>query len=191
MLTVGALAKRFGLARSTLLYYDRLGLLRPASRSAAGYRRYGDAEVRRLELICTYRRAGLSLAAVARALENPGEGLAAALEERLAELDRDMARLREQQRLIAALLQRPDLLAGVRVIDKATWVRLLAASGMSEDDMARWHADFERTAPAEHQRFLELLGLPAPEIAAIRAGSAAATGGRPGGSERRSGRPAR
>ena len=31
MLTVGVLARRFGLARSTLLYYDRSGLLRPST----------------------------------------------------------------------------------------------------------------------------------------------------------------
>lgn len=176
MLTVGALARRFGLARSTLLYYDRRGLLRPAARSSAGYRRYGEAEVRRLEMICTYRRAGLSLEAIARALEAPGQGLAPVLEARLAELDREIVRLREQQRLVASLLQRPDLLARARVIDKRTWVELLAASGMSRADMGRWHEAFERTAPAEHQRFLELLGLPADEIAAIRRSSAAGHG---------------
>jgi len=36
--------------------------------------------------------------------------------------------------------------------------------------MDRWHGEFERTAPEKHQRFLELLGLPAAEIAAIRRG---------------------
>ncbi len=174
MLTVGTLARRYGLARSTLLYYDAIGLLRPTSRSAAGYRRYGPAEERRLEQICTYRRAGVSLAAIARALDASPIGLAAVLEQRLAELDAEISRLRDQQGLIADLLQRPELLHRVTVIDKATWVALLAASGMSEEDMMRWHAGFERTSPAEHQRFLELLGLADEEIAAIRAGAAAA-----------------
>jgi DNA-binding transcriptional MerR regulator len=174
MLTVGALARRFGLARSTLLYYDAVGLLRPAARSTAGYRRYGEAEVRRLEQICTYRRAGLSLEAIGKALEAPEHGPALALEARLVELDGEIQQLREQQRLIASLLQRPELLASARVIDKRTWVELLEASGMSEDDMDRWHVTFERTAPEKHRRFLELLGLPPEEVAAIRAWSAAA-----------------
>jgi len=168
MVTVGALARAHGLARSTLLYYDAIGLLRPAARSANGYRRYGPGEERRLALICTYRRAGLSLDAIRRALDGASERLAAVLEERISELDSDIQRLREQQRLIAGLLERPDLLRRERVLDKQTWVDLLAASGMSEDDMERWHDEFERTAPEEHQRFLELLGLPAVEIAAIR-----------------------
>ncbi len=168
MVTVGVLARAHRLARSTLLYYDQIGLLRPATRSLNGYRRYGPDEERRLALICTYRRAGLSLEAIRRALDGSSEGLAAVLEERLSDLDEDIERLRDQQRLIAGLLQRPDLLHRERVLDKRTWVELLAASGMSEADMERWHDEFERTAPEKHQRFLELLGLPRSEIAAIR-----------------------
>ena len=168
MATIGVLARAHGLARSTLLYYDAIGLLRPAARSANGYRRYGPDEERRLALICTYRRAGLSLDAIRRLLDGASAGLAAVLEDRISELDGDIERLREQQRLIAGLLERPDLLPRERVLDKRTWVNLLAASGMSEADMERWHDEFERTAPAKHQRFLELLGLPPAEIAAIR-----------------------
>jgi DNA-binding transcriptional MerR regulator len=172
MTTVGILARRHGLARSTLLYYDRIGLLRPPARSAAGYRRYGPEEERRLELICRYRRAGLTLAAIAQIFDGPSGALSQALEARLSELDREIAALHDQVRLIAGLLQRPDLLWQASVIDKRTWVELLAASGMSQEAMRRWHADFERTAPEKHQRFLELLGLPAAEIAAIRRGAA-------------------
>ena len=106
--TVGALARRFGLARSTLLYYDRIGLLRPSARSAAGYRRYGPGEEARLELICRYRRAGLDLAAIGRILDGPPDGLVRALEARLAELDREIEARHDQVRLIAGLLQRPD-----------------------------------------------------------------------------------
>jgi DNA-binding transcriptional MerR regulator len=171
VLTVGALARRHGLARSTLLYYDAIGLLKPAGRSPAGYRRYGPEEDRRLGLICAYRRTGLALEAVAAILDGAPARLTPLLEERLAELDRDVERLREQQRLIAALLQRPELLARQGVVDKRTWVALLAASGMSERDMNRWHAAFERSAPEKHRRFLELLGLPDSEIAAIRQAS--------------------
>lgn len=168
MITVGKLAHRYGLARSTLLYYDAIGLLRPASRSAAGYRRYGEAEEQRLETICRYRRAGLTLAAIAEILDGEQTRLATVLEERLAELDREISERHEQQRLIASLLQRPDLLARHRIIDKATWTGLLAASGMDDADMWRWHATFEAGAAEKHQQFLELLGLPAEEIEAIR-----------------------
>ena len=38
MQTISQAAKKFKLSRSTLLYYDRIGLLRPTERTAAGYR---------------------------------------------------------------------------------------------------------------------------------------------------------
>ena len=67
--TVGRLAKRFGLSRSTLLYYDGIGLLRPQSRAAGEYRTYGEAEAARLERICLYRRAGLTLEQIKQGIE--------------------------------------------------------------------------------------------------------------------------
>lgn len=40
--------------------------------------------------------------------------------------------------------------------------------GLSEEDMWRWHGEFERSAPEEHQTFLEYLHIQAEEIRAIR-----------------------
>jgi len=38
MFLITELARKHGLSRSTLLYYDRIGLLTPSGRSEAGYR---------------------------------------------------------------------------------------------------------------------------------------------------------
>ena len=57
--TVGELAARAGLTVRTLHHYEQLGLLRPASRSDAGYRRYGEADVLRLHRVLALRDAGL------------------------------------------------------------------------------------------------------------------------------------
>jgi MerR family transcriptional regulator, thiopeptide resistance regulator len=168
MLTITALARRFGLARSTLLHYDRIGLLRPPGRSGAGYRCYGEAEVLRLERIRGYREAGLALETIQRILDAPGFQPAEALQARLLELDREIRALRGQQAVIARLLGRPELLAGTGPMDKATWVELLRASGMDEAAMDRWHADFERLSPERHQRFLEALGMGRGEVEAVR-----------------------
>jgi hypothetical protein len=59
MITVGKLAERFGLSRTTLLYYERIRLLRSTNRSQSGYRLYGEDAVARLRLISTYKSAGL------------------------------------------------------------------------------------------------------------------------------------
>jgi hypothetical protein len=44
----------------------------------------------------------------------------------------------------------------------------MRAAGFTEEDMHRWHKEFEKAAPAEHQEFLEFLHVPADEIAKIR-----------------------
>jgi len=44
----------------------------------------------------------------------------------------------------------------------------MKASGFSEADMRKWHAEFERSAPEEHQEFLAFLHIPEKEIRSIR-----------------------
>lgn len=174
MYTVGRLAKRHGLSRSTLLYYDRIGLLRPTGHAKGEYRHYAVGDDARLARICEYRQAGISLKEIARMLDDPADTtIAGALEDRLTQLNDEMAALREQQALVAGLLGRTDLLAEHAAMDKATWVSLLSAAGFSEEDMRRWHVQFERTAPDKHEEFLRRLAIPEGEISAIRAMAAA------------------
>jgi hypothetical protein len=54
------------------------------------------------------------------------------------------------------------------MISKDKWVEIMRASGFTEDDMHRWHAEFERAAPEDHQEFLEYLKIPPDEITKIR-----------------------
>jgi MerR family transcriptional regulator, thiopeptide resistance regulator len=51
---------------------------------------------------------------------------------------------------------------------KDKWVAIMKAAGFTEDQMRRWHVEFEKLEPAEHQRFLEYLQIPAAEVARIR-----------------------
>lgn len=168
MYTVGRLAREFGLSRSTLLYYDAIGLLSPSRRAKGDYRRYSREDAQRLGQICLYRQAGLSLRDIARVLDAPSGGLTAVLERRLEQLNQDIARLREQQRFIMGILRNPRLAERVGVMNRQTWIELLQASGFSEEDMRRWHVEFERLAPDKHQEFMEFLCIPAEEIALMR-----------------------
>jgi len=174
MFTVGRLAKKHGLSRSTLLYYDRIGLLRPSGHAKGEYRQYSGDDDLRLAKICEYRKAGLALKDIGRILDDQaGTGLSEVLEGRLAELNAEMTVLKGQQALVAGLLGRTDLLAGHEAVDKATWVSLLRAAGFSEDDMNNWHVQFERRAPDKHETFLRQLSIPENEITAIRTMAAA------------------
>jgi DNA-binding transcriptional MerR regulator len=169
--TVGVLARSVGLARSTLLYYDRIGLLSPSRRSTSRYRVYGEDARERLEAICTYRRVGLGLAEIRALLEARGGRTVAILTSRLESLNQEIAQLREQQRVIVRLLENRRLLGKARALDKRRWVQILASAGLDEAAMRRWHVEFETLAPESHQDFLESLGIPPSEIASIRAWS--------------------
>jgi len=51
---------------------------------------------------------------------------------------------------------------------KEKWVSIMKGAGFSEADMHRWHVVFERTAPDDHEQFLQYLRIPSDEIQAIR-----------------------
>lgn len=174
MYTIGKLANKYGLSRSTLLYYDRIGLLCPSGHAKGEYRQYSGDDDARLAKICEYRKAGIALKEIGKILDDPAETtMGDALEGRLAELNEEMAVLKNQQALIAGLLGRTDLLSEHEAMNKATWVSLLRAAGFGEDDMCRWHVQFERSAPDKHEQFLRQLHIPDDEISAIRSMAAA------------------
>ncbi|MBI4876835.1 MAG: MerR family transcriptional regulator [Acidobacteria bacterium] len=168
MLTVTKLARRCGLSRGTLLYYESVGLLRPAGRSAGNYRRYGEQDLERLRRICAYRGMGLKLADIRAVLDRPDGDASAVLTRRLAELEVEIARLRGHQQSILKLLRNKTEFERNQMITKDKLVSIMRAAGLTEEDMNRFHVEFEKSAPAEHQEFLEFLRIPAEEIATIR-----------------------
>lgn len=168
MYTVGQLGKRFGLSRSALLYYDTIGLLSPSARSEAGYRLYAEADVQRLDRIVTYREAGLGLELIARLLQAGDASAPLVLERHLQQINREIARLRQQQHVIARLLGDAEVLRKSRSMTKEQWISLLASTGLDEADMKKWHREFEKVSPEAHQDFLESLGIAPEEIALIR-----------------------
>jgi MerR family transcriptional regulator, thiopeptide resistance regulator len=178
--TISILARRFGLSRSALLYYDRIGLLQPTGRTAAGYRVYGAKDVERLRRICRFREAGLTLDDIALALQARGKPSVRTLENRMEQLSGEISALKSKQRLLASLLRRIRSGRCPATLSKELWVSMLRAAGMSDGAMMRWHGEFEKRAPGEHQQFLESLGIAPKEIATIRRESAEKTKGRGG-----------
>jgi len=165
--TVSKLAERCGLSRGTLLYYESIGLLKPPARSAANYRRYGAQDLDRLEQICAYRHAGLTLADIRTILGRHETDAAAVLKRRLIALDGEIETLRAHQRAILTLLKNKSI-GRKQMMTKEKWVSIMKASGLTEGEMHRWHAEFEKAEPDDHQEFLEFLHIPAAEIQVIR-----------------------
>ena len=166
--TISKLARACGLSRSTLLYYDRIGLFRPSGRSAAGYRRYSEEDRRRLERICSLRSAGLALTDIQTILNSKGKRYEKVLERRFQELGNQLLDLKTKQRLLASMLKTMASGGCSPVVDRKMWVEMLRAAGMDERAMCCWHSEFEHRAPQAHHEFLLSIGIPKNEIEQIR-----------------------
>ena len=167
-MTVTRLARACGLSRSTVLYYESVGLLRPPRRSAGNYRVYSEKDLERLRQVRAYRASGLEIADIRSILDHPLNDAATVLRRRLTELGAAIERLRGHQLAIARLLKNTSQFRRIAVITKEKWVSIMQGSGFSSEQMHRWHQEFERSAPQEHQEFLEFLHIPEAEIRSIR-----------------------
>ena len=80
----------------------------------------------------------------------------------MVELSVGIERMREHQRSIARLLKGAGKLGKEnKMVTKQKWTAIMSAAGFTEDDMRRWHREFEKSAPGEHQEFLEFLHISA------------------------------
>jgi DNA-binding transcriptional MerR regulator len=109
-LRVGELAEAAGVASDTVRYYERVGLLQPPRRTAAGYRAYDTAAVDRLKFIQGAQRLGLRLREIADLLairdsgSCPCEPAEQLLRRRIAEVDAEMVRLAALRAEMAAMV---------------------------------------------------------------------------------------
>jgi DNA-binding transcriptional MerR regulator len=168
MLTISKLGKMFGLSRATILYYEREGLLEPASRAANGYRWYGDREIEHLKQITGFRSYGVSVRDIRELLAGDSDQAhEQILRKRFAQMETEIQDLRRQQQsLLAILEQTPE--APQPPMSKDRWSGIMRAAGMGDGDMRNWHREFETREPLAHQEFLESLNLDSDEIRRIR-----------------------
>lgn len=99
--TIGSLARAGGVPVSTVRYYERRGLLAPASRTGSRYRIYDRSSLRRLRFLRLAQEMGFTLNDIGRLLElrEAAEGCCSETEAILAE------RLRATEERIAQLEQ--------------------------------------------------------------------------------------
>jgi DNA-binding transcriptional MerR regulator len=166
--TISKLARTFGLSRSTLLYYDRIGLLSPSDRTHSGYRIYTQEDAERLERIHNLRQTSLSLEDIKSIISSEGYPGTILLERRLKGIGDEILDLKAKQGLLSRMLKGMSSPADPLKVNKKMWVEMLRAGGMDEQDMDRWHAEFERRAPEAHHEFLLSLGIAEKEVLMIR-----------------------
>lgn len=101
---IGKLADESGVPIDTIRHYERIGLLRPVSRLASGYRRYGEVERKRLRFILRGKALGFTLAEIERLLALSASRNVAQVRRRAA------ARLEDIERRMAELARIRDSL---------------------------------------------------------------------------------
>lgn len=72
--TIGEMAKRLGVAPSTLRYYDKEGLLPFVERSGGGIRMFKEADFEWLQVIECLKKTGMRLADIKRFVEMSMQG---------------------------------------------------------------------------------------------------------------------
>jgi DNA-binding transcriptional MerR regulator len=93
-------AKLSGVSVRTLHHYDEIGLLKPDSVGANGYRYYGQDELLRLQQILFHRELGFPLEEIRQVLDAPGFDRVAALRAQRAHLETETRRYRRLVRTI-------------------------------------------------------------------------------------------
>jgi len=99
-LTVGAAARLAGVTVRTLHHYDEIGLLNPSGRSDAGYRRYAEADLERLQRILFYRELGFGLDEIKTVMTDGAADASAHLRRQHAML---LDRIGRLERMVAAV----------------------------------------------------------------------------------------
>ena len=112
---IGDLARRCGVSRDTLRFYERERLLAPPQRSAAGYRLYGETEAARVHFIRRAQAIGLTLEDIRellslQKLRTPGacRRVAERLRARIGVIDQRIAELSAFRRDLAKGLAQCD-----------------------------------------------------------------------------------
>ena len=136
MYRISQLAHATGLSRSTLLYYEKLGVLQ-GQRSANGYRYYQEEDRQRLVLIKLLQSGGLTLKECLACVK--GGVNRTVVEQRLAALDEEIARKQKARHFLAELIGRE-------------------AADIEASSLRSFHQKLEGTAPGAHTAWLQAQG---------------------------------
>ncbi|WP_019613391.1 MerR family transcriptional regulator [Psychromonas ossibalaenae] len=125
MYRISELAAQVGLSRTTLLYYEKLGLIQ-GRRLGNGYRTYSDRDLQHLRLVQQLQAGGLTLSECKACLDAKVER--SMLLNRLQLLDQEIAKKQQSRQLLAALL--------------------------GEGGLKEWHESIDKIAPDAHRDWL-------------------------------------
>lgn len=119
-MNIGAAAKASGVSAKMIRHYESVGLLPPASRTDAGYRLYGEKDIRTLQFIRRSRDLGFSIEEIRGLVSlwqdqtRPSREVKALARQHLDFLDRKLEELQSMKNALSHLVdcchgdERPD-----------------------------------------------------------------------------------
>lgn len=143
MLSVSATAKIVGVARSTLLYYERKGVITPGRNSNNGYREYSRSDINKLLQLRQLQQAGFTLIESVEVVQ--GDLDPSVIRERYLDLNNKIESMILAREIVKSLLSRTT---GEKFPD-----------GMNGDLEGIWHAAFEDKGADAHSEWLKQIGL--------------------------------
>jgi DNA-binding transcriptional MerR regulator/ubiquinone/menaquinone biosynthesis C-methylase UbiE len=152
MVSISKACQILGVARSTLLYYERMGMVAPKRNPDNGYREYSQGDMELLLMVRQLKRAGFTLKESMTVMKGA--------------LDPDLLLAR-----YTALCQEIETMTMAREVVKSL---LVSATGELPpgDASARrgqnWHAEFEQKGAEAHFTWLKRLGFSEKESLYIR-----------------------
>jgi DNA-binding transcriptional MerR regulator len=157
--SIGAVAKRTGIAVKTLRFYSDEGIVPPSGRTESGYRLYSDADITKLELVRTLRDAGLGLKEV-RAVLGRDLALADALRLRLCAVEAHITSLRQIAAALRAALRSEPTEHDIR--------RLTMVTRLSQEErkalIERFYEKVSEGIPIDKQWMREKIEASAPRL---------------------------
>ncbi len=132
MKTVHEVSALTGVSIRALQYYDRIGLLRPSARTAAGYRLYGDEDIARLQQILLFRELEFPLKEIREIMGLPGFDTRDALERQITLLTLKKDRLENLIRLAREIKEKGEAVMDFTAFDKSK------IDDYAEEAKARW-----------------------------------------------------
>ena len=134
--TVKQLATLAGVTVRTLHHYDQIGLLKPTSVGANGYRYYGEKTLYRLQQILFYRELDVPLDEIRRIVDSRDFDVLTALESHRSALELEVARIK---RLIQTIDLTTQRLKGTKTMSDKQLFR-----GFSDEEQEKMAAEAEQ-----------------------------------------------
>ncbi|MCD6526182.1 MAG: MerR family transcriptional regulator [Desulfuromonas sp.] len=152
MYSITEVSQKIGVARSTLLYYERLGIISPRRLAKNNYRRYSEHDVTHLIVLRQLQQAGFSLDECQQVLNGNIESTL--IEQHLVRLQQELQQMEVTQQLLQALYKHQT---GKQMDHRA-----------SKHQLQQWHHNFEQLSADAHVQWLRQMGFSEKEIFHIR-----------------------